>query len=64
MFNVVKNLAVNLVGAGTSPLMLTLIVGIISIGLWGEGELAAQALDMLKTALFPVYIITLIAQRS
>ncbi|WP_290925593.1 hypothetical protein [Halodesulfovibrio sp.] len=44
--------------------MLTLIVGIISIGLWGEGELAAQALDMLKTALFPVYIITLIAQRS
>ncbi|WP_097050926.1 hypothetical protein [Thalassospira xiamenensis] len=46
-----KNIAINLNAKGPAAVLIALIVSISSLGLWGEGELAATALGILAFAL-------------
>lgn len=42
-----KNLVINLQATGTAAVMIVLILSILALGLWGEGELAKSALTVL-----------------
>jgi hypothetical protein len=45
-----KNIAVNLHAKGPAAVLISLVLSIAALGLWGEGELAEVALSILGFA--------------
>jgi len=46
-----KNIAVNLHAKGPAAVLISIIVSIAALGLWGQGDLAKSALSVLAVAL-------------